>query len=168
MSLILITHDLRLAFSTCDRIYVLYAGSLLEVGDARARSRSDPFHPYTLGLLLSEPPADKRVPRLIAIRGSVPRADEVAGRCTLRRPLRLGDGRMPRREARRWRSSRPAASPPASAAPRSRRRCARCAAPRSSHAGAAAPARAGNAGRSCARAAGEDFRRPPRARRCRR
>jgi peptide/nickel transport system ATP-binding protein len=80
MSLILITHNLRLAFSTCDRIYVLYAGSLLEVGTARAVEQ-DPFHPYTLGLLLSEPPADKRVPRLIAIRGKVPRADEVAGRC---------------------------------------------------------------------------------------
>src|SRR5262249_50173869 len=42
----------------------------------------DPFHPYTLGLLLSEPPADQRVPKLIAIRGQVPRASEVAGRCT--------------------------------------------------------------------------------------
>jgi len=80
MSLILITHDLRLAFSTCDRIHVLYAGSQLEVGAADAVER-DPFHPYTLGLLLSEPPADRRVPRLIAIRGSVPRADLVAGRC---------------------------------------------------------------------------------------
>ena len=48
MSLILITHDLRLAFSTCERIYVLYAGSLLEVGDAAAVERQ-PFHPYTLG-----------------------------------------------------------------------------------------------------------------------
>jgi peptide/nickel transport system ATP-binding protein len=80
MSLILITHDLRLAFSTCDRIHVLYAGSLLEVGDAPAVQR-DPFHPYTLGLLLSEPPADRRVPKLIAIRGQVPRADAVANRC---------------------------------------------------------------------------------------
>jgi peptide/nickel transport system ATP-binding protein len=80
MSLVLITHNLRLAFSTCDRIYVLYAGSLLEVGAARA-VEEDPFHPYTLGLLLSEPPADRRVPRLIAIRGKVPRADDVAGRC---------------------------------------------------------------------------------------
>jgi peptide/nickel transport system ATP-binding protein len=80
MSLILITHDLRLAFSTCDRIHVLYAGSLLEVGSAPAVQR-DPFHPYTLGLLLSEPPADRRVPKLIAIRGQVPRADAVAGRC---------------------------------------------------------------------------------------
>ena len=80
MSLVLITHNLRLAFSTCDRIYVLYAGSLLEVGTARA-VEEDPFHPYTLGLLLSEPPADKRMPKLIAIRGKVPSASEVVGRC---------------------------------------------------------------------------------------
>ena len=80
MSMILITHDLRLAFSTCDRVYVLYAGSLLEVGDAK-NVESDPQHPYTLGLLLSEPPAERRVPRLIAIRGSVPRPDDVANCC---------------------------------------------------------------------------------------
>jgi peptide/nickel transport system ATP-binding protein len=80
MSLILITHNLRLAFSTCDRIYVLYAGSLLEMGAARD-VEEDPFHPYTLGLLLSEPPVDKRVPKLIAIRGKVPRADTVMDRC---------------------------------------------------------------------------------------
>jgi peptide/nickel transport system ATP-binding protein len=81
MSLILITHNLRLAFSTCDRIYVLYAGSLLEMGSARA-VEEDPFHPYTLGLLLSEPPVDKRVPKLIAIRGKVAAADAVIGRCS--------------------------------------------------------------------------------------
>ncbi|MGH6919480.1 MAG: oligopeptide/dipeptide ABC transporter ATP-binding protein, partial [Geminicoccaceae bacterium] len=81
MSLILITHDLRLAFSTCDRIYVLYAGSLLEVGAARDVER-EPFHPYTLGLLLSEPPAGRRVRALVAIRGSVPAAAEVAAMCS--------------------------------------------------------------------------------------
>ncbi|PSH56397.1 ABC transporter ATP-binding protein [Phyllobacterium sophorae] len=80
MGLILITHNLRLAFSTCQRIYVLYAGSILELGDAAA-VESQPFHPYTLGLLLSEPPVDLRVPRLPAIRGSVPRAGDVASSC---------------------------------------------------------------------------------------
>jgi len=80
MSLILITHDLRLAFSTCDRVHVLYAGSLLEIGAARDVER-DPLHPYTLGLLLSEPPASRRVPRLIAIRGQVPKPEDVAGSC---------------------------------------------------------------------------------------
>ncbi|QIG46293.1 ABC transporter ATP-binding protein [Nordella sp. HKS 07] len=81
MSLILITHDLRLAFSTCERIYVLYAGSVMEAGDTSG-VESAPHHPYTLGLLLSEPPADKRVTRLTAIRGTVPRPDDVAHRCS--------------------------------------------------------------------------------------
>jgi peptide/nickel transport system ATP-binding protein len=81
MSLILITHDLRLAFSTCDRIYVLYAGSVVEAGAAGEVER-DPCHPYTLGLLLSEPPATRRVAKLVAIRGSVPAADDVARCCS--------------------------------------------------------------------------------------
>ena len=81
MGLILITHDLRVAFSVCDRIYVLYAGSLLEVGPARELER-EPLHPYTLGLLLSEPAADRRQPELVAIKGSVPSPDEVWGQCS--------------------------------------------------------------------------------------
>jgi peptide/nickel transport system ATP-binding protein len=80
MGLILITHDLRVAFTTCDRVYVLYAGSLLEVGRAEALER-EPLHPYTLGLLLSEPSVDQRLPELAAIPGSVPAPDDVADRC---------------------------------------------------------------------------------------
>ena len=82
MALLLITHDLRVAFSTCDRIYVLYAGSLLEVGGAGA-VEAEPLHPYTLGLLLSEPPGDRRLTELVAIPGSVPAADDVATMCPL-------------------------------------------------------------------------------------
>jgi peptide/nickel transport system ATP-binding protein len=81
MSLILITHDLRVAFSMCARISVLYAGSLLEVSPAH-ELESEPLHPYSHGLLLSEPPADRRVTELVAIPGFVPTADEVAGSCT--------------------------------------------------------------------------------------
>jgi peptide/nickel transport system ATP-binding protein len=81
MGVILITHDLRVAFSVCDRIYVLYAGSLLEVAEAAAMEQ-EPLHPYTLGLLLSEPSADRRQPELVAIEGSVPEPDEVADSCS--------------------------------------------------------------------------------------
>lgn len=80
MSLVLITHDLRVAFSVCDRIYVLYAGSLLEVGPAH-EVESRPLHPYTHGLLLSEPAADRRLDSISAIPGSVPAPDEVAEQC---------------------------------------------------------------------------------------
>ena len=80
MGLILITHDLRLAFSTCERVCVLYAGQLIEVGSARDVAAA-PFHPYTTGLLLSEPPATRRVRELVAIPGRVPAADNVKNEC---------------------------------------------------------------------------------------
>jgi peptide/nickel transport system ATP-binding protein len=81
MSLILITHDLRVAFSVCDRVYVLYAGSMLESGPAENVS-VQPKHPYTLGLLLSDPPLDRRALTLTAIDGSVPPPDSVRDQCT--------------------------------------------------------------------------------------
>jgi peptide/nickel transport system ATP-binding protein len=96
MGLVLITHDLRVAFATCRRIYVLYAGRVVEVGDAQAVD-AEPLHPYTLGLLLSEPPLDRTVSRLPSIPGSVPRGvDEGQGcvfteRCQwAEEPCRIG------------------------------------------------------------------------------
>jgi peptide/nickel transport system ATP-binding protein len=80
MTLILITHDLRVAFAMCERIYVLYSGSVLETGPAREIDEQ-PLHPYTLGLLLSEPPLDRRLARLPSVEGSVADPDAVAGRC---------------------------------------------------------------------------------------
>ena len=81
MSLILITHDLRVAFSICDRVYVLYAGSMLESGPAKDVA-VEPTHPYTLGLLMSDPPLDRRAATLTAIDGSVPLPDSVQNQCT--------------------------------------------------------------------------------------
>ncbi|EYD77476.1 putative ABC transporter, ATP-binding protein [Rubellimicrobium mesophilum DSM 19309] len=80
MALILITHDLRLAFSACERVCVFYAGQMIEVGAAPALAAA-PFHPYTTGLLLSEPPASRRVSTLVAIPGRVPPADAVENEC---------------------------------------------------------------------------------------
>ena len=80
MGLILITHDLRVVFGMCDRIYVLYAGSLVEIAPA-AELDAEPLHPYSHGLLLPEPPADRRVNELIAIPGEVPKAADVSDRC---------------------------------------------------------------------------------------
>jgi peptide/nickel transport system ATP-binding protein len=81
MALMLITHDLRVAFSMCDRIYVLYAGALVELAPA-SELDAEPMHPYSQGLLLSEPPVDRRVRELPSIPGSVPRPAEVANSCT--------------------------------------------------------------------------------------
>ncbi|MDO9409014.1 ABC transporter ATP-binding protein [Patulibacter sp.] len=80
MALILITHDLRVAFSVCQQVNVFYAGGVSEVGPAEELEAA-PAHPYTLGLLLAEPPADRRVRDLVNIAGTVPTPDAVAGRC---------------------------------------------------------------------------------------
>ncbi|MFE9814265.1 ABC transporter ATP-binding protein [Streptomyces sp. NPDC005773] len=71
MGLVLITHDLRVAFSACDRVYVLYAGQVLEHGSSQ-ELESGPLHPYTAGLLASEPSVHERFAELPAIPGSVP------------------------------------------------------------------------------------------------
>jgi peptide/nickel transport system ATP-binding protein len=81
MGLILITHDLRVAFSVAERVYVLYAGALVEVSNAKALER-EPLHPYSLGLLLSEPATEFRQAQLLAIDGSVPAPDDVVDQCS--------------------------------------------------------------------------------------
>ncbi len=80
MGLVIITHDLRMAFSVSDRVYVMYAGALMEVGAARAVAEL-PLHPYTLGLLLSEPGIEEVSSSELLMRGNVPDADEVLDRC---------------------------------------------------------------------------------------
>ncbi|MEU7000957.1 ABC transporter ATP-binding protein [Nonomuraea sp. NPDC046570] len=80
MAFVLITHDLRLAFSMCDRIVVMYAGRIVETGRA-AELRREQFHPYTRALLAAEPPADRRLASIPAVPGSVPAHDAVTGRC---------------------------------------------------------------------------------------
>lgn len=110
MGLILITHDLRIAFSMCDRVMVLYAGQVVETGKASAIEH-EPLHPYTQGLLLSEPPADHRVAELVAIPGSVPAAEDVrrtcpfATRCAWVQPA-CREGRPPLREVEPDRQTR--------------------------------------------------------------
>jgi peptide/nickel transport system ATP-binding protein len=56
MSLLLITHDLAVAFSVCDQVLVLYAGSTLEYGPSVVLAEQ-PAHPYTAKLRASSPPA---------------------------------------------------------------------------------------------------------------
>ncbi|HEU5211286.1 MAG TPA: ABC transporter ATP-binding protein [Gaiellaceae bacterium] len=80
MGLVLITHDLRVAFSICRRIYVLYAGSVLEVAPGAALEE-EPLHPYSLGLLLSEPSVERKLGELAVVEGSVPFPDAVSGCC---------------------------------------------------------------------------------------
>ncbi|GAC1325481.1 MAG: ABC transporter ATP-binding protein [Chloroflexota bacterium] len=50
LAVLLITHDLGVVAQTCDRVYVMYAGHIVEANDTRALFRG-PRHPYTRGLL---------------------------------------------------------------------------------------------------------------------
>jgi peptide/nickel transport system ATP-binding protein len=80
MGLVLITHDLRVAFSVCDRVMVMYAGSIVEHATAAAL-RERPMHPYTAGLLTSVPSTEHYQGRLLGIEGSVPPTHTVLDRC---------------------------------------------------------------------------------------
>jgi peptide/nickel transport system ATP-binding protein len=71
MSILLITHDLGVISEMCDRVYVMYAGQVMEESDVYSLFEK-PSHPYTQGLLQSIPQADKDVDRLISIPGNVP------------------------------------------------------------------------------------------------
>jgi len=80
VGMILITHDLSVAFSMADRVYVLYAGQLLEQSPS-SRMLIEPLHPYTRGLLDSDPPLDHRAATLYSMPGSVPQASTVLHSC---------------------------------------------------------------------------------------
>jgi oligopeptide/dipeptide ABC transporter ATP-binding protein len=54
MSVIVITHDLNMAAEVCDRILVMYAGTIVEEAPV-SEFFTTPRHPYTLGLLASRP-----------------------------------------------------------------------------------------------------------------
>ncbi|MDR1062206.1 MAG: ABC transporter ATP-binding protein [Clostridiales bacterium] len=60
MSIVLVTHDLGVVANMADRVYVMYAGKIVEHGDARSIFRN-PRHPYTEGLLGSVPRADSGI-----------------------------------------------------------------------------------------------------------
>ncbi len=70
LALLLITHDLGVVAQMADRVAVMYAGRIVEEGPMRALL-SEPAHPYTRGLLASQPGGAPRS-RLRAIEGSVP------------------------------------------------------------------------------------------------
>ena len=69
MGMLFITHDLDLAAAVCDRVYVMYAGRIVEQSPAQALF-DRPRHPYTAGLLASTPGVDADHDRLVSIPGS--------------------------------------------------------------------------------------------------
>lgn len=109
-AVIMITHDLGVVAGTCDRINVMYAGRIVEKGDAD-EIFGDPKHPYTKGLISSVPrldrPGKKRLysiegqpPNLIGLPDVCPfhpRCEYVMDICKKKHPPEFGtDGRMAR------------------------------------------------------------------------
>jgi oligopeptide/dipeptide ABC transporter ATP-binding protein len=70
MSLLFITHNLGVVAHSCDKIGVMYASHLVELGDKR-EIFANPQHPYTVGLLNSIPRLDAQAKYLTPIKGSV-------------------------------------------------------------------------------------------------
>ncbi|WP_051751534.1 ABC transporter ATP-binding protein [Streptomyces griseoluteus] len=104
--LLFVTHDLELAASVCDRVYVMYAGRIVETrGTDELFDR--PRHPYTAGLLACTPsiaagaPAPRPIPgRPVSLAESPPgcafaaRCAHAVPRCSEEKPVltRHGDG----------------------------------------------------------------------------
>lgn len=79
-AVMLVTHDMGVIAETCDRVAVMYAGRLAEIGPVREVIRN-PKHPYTIGLMGSIPSLAHQVERLVQIPGSMPRLDAIPEGC---------------------------------------------------------------------------------------
>ena len=73
MAVLLITHDLGVVANIADRVAVMYAGKIAEMGTWEQLYKT-PQHPYTVKLLESTPARDKRGTQLHTIAGRVPKA----------------------------------------------------------------------------------------------
>ena len=102
-SVLFITHDLAIAEDVCDRIAVMYAGEIVEIGSADAVLR-DPKHPYAQGLLETSRSLERRDEYLFELKGEpggripaqgcafAPRCPLVMPRCRLVHPRMVAAG----------------------------------------------------------------------------
>ncbi len=79
-AVMLITHDMGVVAETADRVAVMYAGRIVEIGPTAAVIRR-PAHPYTDGLMASIPALEHRVDRLRQIDGAMPRLESIPSGC---------------------------------------------------------------------------------------
>lgn len=80
ISVILITHNLGVVAQTCDRLAVLYAGRVAEIGTTKDIF-NNPQHPYTRGLMNAIPKPGSRGKKMAAIPGTVPSNPGVVTGC---------------------------------------------------------------------------------------
>lgn len=79
-AVMLVTHDMGVIAETADRVAVMYAGRIAEIGPVRDVVRN-PKHPYTKGLMGSIPMIGEDVENLTQIDGSMPRLTEIPAGC---------------------------------------------------------------------------------------
>ena len=79
-AVILITHDMGVIAETADRVAVMYAGRIVEIGPVRDVIQNAQ-HPYTKGLMGSIPTLDAGRDRLAQIEGAMPRLTEIPAGC---------------------------------------------------------------------------------------
>lgn len=70
-AIIMITHDLGVVAEVCDKVIIMYAGYIMEMGTIKD-IYTNPLHPYTQGLFASLPDLEEDTPRLKAIGGLMP------------------------------------------------------------------------------------------------
>ena len=79
-AMMLVTHDMGVIAETADRVAVMYAGRIAEIGPVRTVVKT-PKHPYSAGLMASIPPLDRKAEHLRRIEGSMPRLSAIPQGC---------------------------------------------------------------------------------------
>jgi peptide/nickel transport system ATP-binding protein len=79
-SVMLITHDMGVIAETADRVAVMYAGRVAEIGPVRSVVKAA-AHPYSAGLMASIPPLSHKVDLLPQIDGAMPRLNAIPQGC---------------------------------------------------------------------------------------
>jgi peptide/nickel transport system ATP-binding protein len=79
-AVMLVTHDMGVIAETCDRVAVMYAGRIAEIGPVQQVIHA-PAHPYTVGLMGSIPSMDDSHERLLQIDGAMPRLNAIPSGC---------------------------------------------------------------------------------------
>ena len=79
-AVMLITHDMGVIAETADRVAVMYAGRIIEIGPVKEVIQNA-LHPYTNGLMSSIPTLDPEIHELEQIPGSMPRLNAIPKGC---------------------------------------------------------------------------------------
>jgi oligopeptide/dipeptide ABC transporter ATP-binding protein len=80
LALIVISHDIEVISQICDRVAVMYAGQIVEIGPTR-KVFDKPRHPYTAGLLGALPDLHGPRRRLVGIPGTPPQLQSIPASC---------------------------------------------------------------------------------------